>query len=90
MLKKTLLRACLGFLIGMLVGNLIAILTGGISSDSFIPAAYKAVERHVHTRCLAVGEVDHIVQVHIRFAGENNIFFVPAAFLHFDIRGFAG
>ena len=37
MLKKTLLRACLGFLIGMLVGNLIAILTGGISSDSFIP-----------------------------------------------------
>ena len=37
MLKKTLLRAGLGFLIGMFVGNLIAILTGGISPDSFIP-----------------------------------------------------
>lgn len=37
MLKKTLLRAGLGFLIGMFAGNLIAVLTGGISPDSFIP-----------------------------------------------------
>ena len=37
MLRKTLVRAGLGFLIGMFVGNLIAVLTGGISPDSFIP-----------------------------------------------------
>ena len=37
MLKRTLLRAGLGFLMGMLIGNLIAILTGGISPESFIP-----------------------------------------------------
>ena len=37
MLRKTLVRAGLGFLMGMFVGNLIAVLTGGISPDSFIP-----------------------------------------------------
>ena len=33
MLKKTLIRAVIGFLFGMLVGNLIAILTGTSSTD---------------------------------------------------------
>ena len=33
MLKKTLIRSCIGFLIGMLVGNLIAILTGTSSTN---------------------------------------------------------
>lgn len=33
MLKKTMIRSCIGFLIGMIVGNLIAILTGTSSTN---------------------------------------------------------
>lgn len=33
MLKKTMIRSCIGFLIGMIIGNLIAILTGTSSTN---------------------------------------------------------
>lgn len=37
MLKKTLIRAGLGFLLGMVAGNLIAVLISGFSSEFVIP-----------------------------------------------------
>lgn len=45
MIVKTLKRAGVGFLLGIVIGNLIALLTGGGHSETFIPVSPLLIEK---------------------------------------------
>ena len=45
MIKKTLRRLCIGFVLGIIIGNVIAHLTGGFDSDTLIPVSNGLLQR---------------------------------------------